>query len=523
MSLSVPTRRIRILVQAGVFALWVALIYVTRHPLDSWLANHIPVNFLLRLDPLVMTVVCGGMRMAVTITLLAAVTFVVSVLLGRVFCGWICPLGSLFDAYAWVLRHLRVPIEGKSPRWFTLKYYLLFAILVLAAFGAVSPLMGLDPIVLLTRVAATVVNPFLRESDKLFWTVSEAPGNYGYFFDGATLLLFIGIMVGTTRLSRIWCRTTCPLGAYLAVLSRHSVLRRDTEGCIHCNICAVHCPTGAIDFTDERVYNESECIKCFLCSTECPVDANFFTIKSPIPATTPSQYPVSLQRRTLFTTLLATLFSAPLVLRSAGKPGSSKKLIRPPMSREERDFLASCIRCTECVKACPTGILKSAGLEHGIRALWSPVMVSSEGYCQEGCHACSEACPTDAIMKYPLEQKYAYKAGTAVFESNRCISYTENKFCNECVKACPTDAISVLKGWEPPGSQGADFPAPSGLVPTRPLRVVYERCVGCGACEYECNKIVFGDPAMKNTSQGRAVPTALDVVMRGNKESVWVF
>ncbi|MCB0406411.1 MAG: 4Fe-4S binding protein, partial [Bdellovibrionales bacterium] len=130
MSLSVPTRRIRILVQAGVFALWVALIYVTRHPLDSWLANHIPVNFLLRLDPLVMTVVCGGMRMAVTITLLAAVTFVVSVLLGRVFCGWICPLGSLFDAYAWVLRHLRVPIEGKSPRWFTLKYYLLFAILV---------------------------------------------------------------------------------------------------------------------------------------------------------------------------------------------------------------------------------------------------------------------------------------------------------------------------------------------------------------------------------------------------------
>lgn len=508
----VSTRRVRILSQALTLGLWMALIVATRHPIDSWIANHVPVSLFLRIDPLVMTVVCGGMRLGVQITLLAIVTLAVTVVMGRVFCGWVCPLGTLFDAYGWVLRRLKVPFEGPSPRWFTFKYYLLAALLAFAVLGGVSPLMGLDPVVLVTRFAATVLNPFMRRPEEVAWSVGDAPGFHGALFDGATALLFVGIFVGTTKLSRVWCRTACPLGAYLAVFSRHSALRRETSGCIHCNLCAVHCPTGAIDFTNEEIYTESECIKCFLCTTECPVDANFFTWKSPIPAVTASYHPVTLGRRKLFASLIAALASAPFLFRSGGEPGAKKRLLRPPMSRDERDFLASCIRCTECVKACPTGILKTAGLEHGLRALWSPVMVPTEGPCQEGCSACSQACPTDAIMKYPIEKKYAYKAGTAVFDPGRCVAFTERKFCNECVRACPTSAIPVITGWEPErkvAGRGADAVAPDNLMPSRPERVLYERCVGCGACEYECDRIVFGEPAMITTSEGRTVPTAL--------------
>lgn len=513
MAFGVPTRRIRIGVQTLVFALWVGLILATKYPMDSFLAKHVPVSLFLRIDPLVTTVVCGGMRIFVTITLLGFVTLAVSLLLGRVFCGWVCPLGAVFDFYGWFLRRFQVPFEGPSPKWFTFKYYFLAAILIFAIIGGVSPLMGFDPIVIITRTAATVLNPFLLRAGDISWKVNSPVLYYGHFIDVLTLLLFMAIMGGTTKLSRIWCRTACPLGAYLAVLSRNSVLRRDTKDCVHCNICATHCPTGAISFKDETIYNESECIKCFSCSQECPVDANFFTFKSPIPAVSPSQHPVSLERRSLFTTVLGTLAVSPLLRLSGGEPNTSKKLLRPPMSREEKDFLSSCIRCTECVKACPTGILKSAGFEFGLRSLWTPVMVPTEGPCKEGCNACSQACPTDAIMKYPVENKYAFKSGTAVFDQSRCISYTEGKFCSECIRACPTKAIEWSKGWEPEGglfnSKGADAPAPNGQTPTRPIHVSFDKCVACGACEFECNKIVFGQSAMVTTSYGRAVPTKL--------------
>ncbi|MEW6055323.1 MAG: 4Fe-4S binding protein [Bdellovibrionota bacterium] len=505
----VPTRHVRILVQWAVFLLWVSLILATKHPMDAWISKHVPVSFLLRIDPLVMTAVCGGIRAGVTITMLGFVTLAVTLLLGRVFCGWVCPLGAIFDAYGWVLRRLRVKFEGPSPSWFRAKYYLLAAILIFSIIGGVSPLMGFDPIVLLTRTAAVVLNPLSRKSDHFFWSAGGAPAYNGYFIDALTLLLFLGIMTATTKLSRIWCRTACPLGAYLATTSRFAVLRRETKDCIHCNICANHCPTGAISFTNPEFYNESECIKCFACSQECPVDANFFTLKPPFPSQTAAYAPVSLERRDFLLTGTAALAAAPVMNLSSGDTGSSKKLIRPPMSREEHDFLSSCIRCAECMKACPTGILKPAGLEHGLRALWSPVMVATEGACLKGCNACSQACPTDAIMKYPIEKKYAYKAGTAIFNSSLCISYTENKFCTECVKACPTNAISVKKGWEPESGQGADFPAPDGQFPTRPVQVSFDACIGCGGCEYACNQIVFGPPAMLTTSYGRAVPSSV--------------
>jgi len=511
-----PTRHVRIAVQWIVFLLWVALIASTQYPMDSWINHHIPVSLLLRMDPLVLTVVSGGMRMSITILLLGFVTMGVSFLLGRVFCGWVCPLGAIFDAYGFILKRLKVNFEGPSPTWFRFKYYLLLAILILAALGAVSPLMGFDPIVLLTRTAAAVLNPFWRKKSEFFWSVGGSVGTHGYFIDTLTLVLFLGIMSATTRLSRVWCRVACPLGAYLAVSSRHSVLRRETSECVHCNICSAHCPTGAISFENPEVYNESECIKCFACSQECPVDANYFTLKSPLPVSTAAYAPVSLERRQIFATAAMAIIASPALSLAAGEPKSTKSLIRPPMSREEHDFLSSCIRCGECMKACPTGILKPAGFEHGLRALWSPVMVATEGACQQGCNACSVACPTDAILKYDIQDKYKYKAGTAVFNSSQCISYTEDKFCSECVRVCPTNAIEVHKGWVPqaadgsPANHGSEVPAPAGQSPTRPYHVNFDRCVGCGACENACNQIVFGEPAMITTSYGRAIPTKLD-------------
>lgn len=125
MTRRIPTRYVRICVQAAVFGLWVALlILATKHPMDAWIAKVLPVSLMLRIDPLVTTVVSGGMRVLVTITMLGFVTLGITLLLGRVFCGWVCPLGAIFDFYGWFLRRAGVKFEGPSPSWFRLKYYL---------------------------------------------------------------------------------------------------------------------------------------------------------------------------------------------------------------------------------------------------------------------------------------------------------------------------------------------------------------------------------------------------------------
>ena len=511
------TRRVRIFVQTCVFLFWAALIWATHYPMDTFLAKALPVSLFLRIDPLVMTVVMGGMRVGVSILFLGFITLGVSLLMGRVFCGWVCPLGALFDFTSWIMSMMKLRHFGPSPRWFRLKFYILGAILFFAAIGTFSPLIGLDPVVLLTRTAASVIQPFGRYTDLLTWRVGSNPKALGNFLNFSSLILFVGIMFYTTKVSRVWCRTTCPLGAYLAMSSRYSVLRRQTSGCIQCGICSSNCPTGAIDFKNAEVYNESECVKCFVCSDVCPVDANFFAPRLPFSANNEYGEVAQLERRAFVTTGLAALVATPLLRLEGGDPNSSKKLLRPPMSREESDFLSSCIRCGECMKACPTGTLKPSGIENGLRALWTPVMTPIAAPCKEGCNACSQACPTDAILKYKVEDKYKFKAGTAVFNSAQCISYTEGKFCSECVRVCPTNAIEFHKGWEPnPENQhkwgvaarGSEEVAPQGLTPTRPHHVKLEACVGCGACENSCNQIVFGAPAMTTTTQGRATPTS---------------
>lgn len=163
-------------------------------------------------------------------------------------------------------------------------------------------------------------------------------------------------------------------------------------------------------------------------------------------------------------------------------------LVRPPGARE--NILSSkCIRCGECMRACPTNVLQPAVFEAGLEGLWTPVLISRLGYCDYSCNACGQVCPVQAIPPLTLEEKQVTPIGRAFIDQNRCIAWADHNDCIVCEEMCPV-ADKAIK-LEP-----TEFKKEDGSTVTVQLPVVHrERCIGCGVCEYKCP--VNGEAAIR--------------------------
>jgi len=80
----------------------------------------------------------------------------------------------------------------------------------------------------------------------------------------------------------------------------------------------------------------------------------------------------------------------------------SDQLIRPPGVIED-DLLKRCLRCGECMRACPTHGLQPALTQAGLEGLWTPLLVSRLGYCAYSCNSCGQVCPVQAIPPLSLD------------------------------------------------------------------------------------------------------------------------
>ena len=98
------------------------------------------------------------------------------------------------------------------------------------------------------------------------------------------------------------------------------------------------------------------------------------------------------------------------------------------------------------MKACPTNAVQPAMLESGLQGMWSPLLKLRLGYCEYKCNACGQVCPTQAIVKLPLEQKQKTKIGLSVVDKNRCLPYAFGRQCQLCYDQCPLPdkAISMV-------------------------------------------------------------------------------
>jgi len=471
-----------------------------------------PVKLFLDFDPLIVLTTFLASHRVEGLFWLSFILVGLTLLLGRVFCGWVCPLGTL-NNLAGSLRKKRPRAPG--PGWFRVKYSLLVGLLASSLFGV--QLAGiLDPLSLTIRSFSLALYPAMsyavtslfdavyRLNLPLVTPVSEAlyallkktllPFQQPWFAQGTFIgLLFLGVLALNLVQRRFWCRFLCPLGALLGLLSRWSVLRRSvSEECDSCGACAGVCQADALP-AGKETWRASECLVCNNCDDICPSNAvRFGLLKGQ------STGGLDLGRRNVMASFFAGAFAVPLLrISPLARPRmSDARLIRPPGALEEAAFLQSCVRCGECMKVCITGGLQPALLEAGLEGLWTPVPVPRIGYCEFNCTLCGQVCPTWAIRRLPLEEKQRVRLGHAAIDRGRCLPFAHATPCIVCEETCPTPKKAIwLEEVTVRDRAGKS-------VRLQQPHVDLTTCIGCGACEKHCP--VVGQPAITVTIAGES-------------------
>jgi MauM/NapG family ferredoxin protein len=486
-------RKLRQITQILALLLFVYLfVYATsRDPKRAW------ADIFYRLDPLIgmSAMLAGGAW--IPLLGLSVLTLGLTLVFGRIWCGWFCPLGTLIQ---WVRpRSTVVPDRAPSEHWRSIKYVLL-VIIVLAALLGNQTLLFLDPNTILTRTMATAIWPtarvivrsvesWLYQFDAL-WPVLDAVHQWVtqplfrsvdplFYLAIPSALFFLGILALNVWSPRFWCRYLCPLGGLLAILSKLSLIRRTvSDRCAACGLCSGSCPTGTIRPEEGYRSDPAECIVCYDCIVDCTRDGVAFRWLGG--EWRPAQWmDYDPGRRELLGGAGAALAGVVLTQVEPSTKRVDAHMIRPPGSLDV-DFDSLCVRCGECVRICPTQGLQPSLFEGGIGTVLTPRLVPRLGYCSYSCQACGDVCPTGAIPPMTLADKQQVSIGLARVDQSRCLPWAYETPCIVCEEACPVpDKAIRLDVEEMVTSEGETISI------QRPY-VMKDLCIGCGICEYQC-------------------------------------
>lgn len=427
------------------------------------------------------------------IALVAVLTLVV----GRLYCSVLCPLGIVQDVVArvriWLTprRRRRAGVYGHKAPWSRtrLAILLLFvvaAILALTGALAMSYAGLLEPYSIFGRAVGQWLVPLWRHyavnvadaaAASGIWLFDREPhaGVFEWTLAAIAAAELIAVAVFAALRGRLYCNSVCPVGTALGAVSRHALLKVtiDEDKCVSCGLCARHCKAGCIDPKAHKI-DYSRCVVCFDCLDHCHTQALSFR---PAKAKKAAGAASDSGRRAFLTATgiiagAAAAGAADKVTDGGFAPLRDKKSHDgiapvPPGAVSMKNLRSHCTACQLCVSVCPNGVLKPS---MNPATFMQPEMHFTEGFCRPECTACSNVCPAGAIKPIDIAEKSAVRIGTATVDAEACLSAAEGAACGACAAHCPTGAITMVD-------------TPDGRL--RPA-VNAEACIGCGKCEYTC-------------------------------------
>jgi len=419
-----------------------------------WQISAWPIDWFLQLDPLV---AIGTILTTHTLykgLLWALATVIPTIIFGRFFCSWVCPFGALHHFVGFLGHRGKRTAQkirlNKYRKAQCVKYFILVLFLAMAAFPSMAATLQtglLDPIPLVTRSFSLLLLPV---ADRTADVLSATPRFYEIAW--LTLVIFLAAILLNLLIPRFYCRFVCPLGALFGILGRFAIWRigKNQSECIDCKLCECSCEGGCEPSGNIRI---SECLLCFNCRQDCKDEMISYQT---VPSFAGEITNPDISRRGVVLSIAGGVFAVPAV-RLSNKLGANwhNKLIRPPGALSEQEFLKRCIKCSQCMRICPTNVLQPAGIEGGLENLWTPVLnnrIGSSG-CQLNCVACGQVCPTSAIRPITLEEKLGLgefaeagpiRLGTAFVDRTRCLPWAMDKPCIVCEENCPVSPKAIF-------------------------------------------------------------------------------
>jgi len=517
-----------------------------------------PVRLFFQFDPLITLGLLVSRHLFVAGFALSLFTIAATALIGRFFCGWICPLGTLHHFFSHIRpggKSLRRACTDRERyiRWQRLKYSILLFFLITSGFGFLQTGL-LDPLCLLGRSLTLAVFPAIHFLvTRVIEAGSQLPGlsipmgrvcdylesheliGKTVFYHSAlvTAVVLFALLLANLFYPRFWCRFLCPLGALLGLVAPFSLVRMQRDGvrCTLCGKCLLPCQGG-------RVGDDRDGVTAYR-RVGVPTRSNLHRggvhRGEPLPDSD-----------------------------KGGGEGISKK--------RARRGAGECYLCLNCLAVCKEdamgfeflgvrdsseytpdltrrGLIASAGVSlialpflrfsryggERSRLIRPPGALREEDFLATciRCGTCTRICPTHAIHSCIAE------AGLEGFWTPRLIpriGYCVYS-CTLCGQVCPSQAISRLSLEEKTGServrpvklgtavvdrgrciswaQGLPCLACEEVCPVSPKAIKIDEekinrlgrpvvdsllCVGCGHCEYVCP--VEGESAIRVFSAG---------------------